>query len=304
MSIVVIGTVALDSIETPFGKADEILGGSGTHFAASASFFSKVALSGVVGEDFPESSLNFLKKRGGDLVCVKRCPGKTFRWAGRYGYDMSSRETLKTELGVIADFAPEFPGNAKSPEHLFLGNTHPKLQLSMLDQAGRPGKISLDTMNLWIKGDKPELEQVIKRVDLMVINEEEARQLTGELALLKAARKIHAAGPQTVIIKRGEAGALLFYKGEVFSAPGLPLEEVKDPTGAGDSFAGGLIGYLDREGRYDLETLKKAVIVGSAMASFNVEDFGCRRLEKLSPDEVRGRVEEFRRLADFGRIQI
>ena len=303
MSIVAIGTVAYDSIETPFGKVEGMLGGSAMHFAAAASFFSPVLLAAVVGRDFDDKKLDFLKKRGVDLAGLKQCLGKTFHWSGRYGFDMNSRETLKTELGVIADFAPEIPPAWKNPAHLFLGNIHPSLQQKMLKEAGRPGKVTLDTMNLWIEGSRKELETVIGGADLMVLNEEEVRQLTGETSLVRAAKRIHGLGARTVVIKQGEYGALLFYKGEIFSAPGLPLEEVKDPTGAGDTFAGGLVGYLAKSGRFDFETLKSAVIAGSTMASFNVEDFGCRRLERLGADEVRARAAQFKKLAHFDPVE-
>lgn len=302
MGLVAIGTVAWDTIETPFEKADLILGGSGLHFTAAASYFSPVSLAAVVGDDFSLSELDFLKRRKTDLSGLSVVPGKTFHWWGRYGYDMNTRETIRTELGVIADYSPQIPLSLQNPDHLFLGNIHPKLQLKILNEIGKPGKISLDTMNLWIREDPETLSQVLSRVDLVVINEEEARQLTGELSLLKAAKKIHSLGPQAVVIKRGEYGALAFYKGELFSAPGLPLEQVKDPTGAGDSFAGGLLGFLARKKGFDWESLKKGVIVGSAMASFNVEDFGCERLKNLKEEEIKGRVAEFTKLAQFGEI--
>ncbi len=318
MEIVALGTVAIDSLETPSGKAEEILGGSAMHFAAAASFFSPVGLLSVVGEDF-DQSLDFLEKRGVSRAGVRVSPGKTFRWRGRYSEDLNRAETLETQLGVLENFSPELPREWRDPPHLFLGNIHPALQQRVLDQAGRsasgrsasgrpasgrPGRVYLDSMNLWITHEKKTLDEVAGCADLVVINEGEARQWTGESSLVKAARTLHRLGPQTIVIKRGEYGALLFHKGELFSAPGLPHEVVKDPTGAGDSFAGGMVGYLAREKRYDLETLKKGVIVGSALASFNVEDFGPNRMRNLTRGEIQGRVEEFRRLSHFQGISI
>ncbi|MBI4196735.1 MAG: sugar kinase, partial [Deltaproteobacteria bacterium] len=255
------------------------------------------------GEDFPREALHYLKERGVNLDHVVTAPGRSFRWEGRYHYDMNTRDTLKTELGVLAGFTPKISPSCREGEHLFLGNIHPAVQMQVLEQV-RARTVSLDTMNLWIETERKGLEQVMARVDLMVLNEEEARQLSGEYSLVKAARTINRLGPRILVIKRGEYGALLFYKGEIFSAPGLPLEAVKDPTGAGDSFAGGLIGYLDRSGPLDFETLKKGVIMGSVMASFNVEDFGPNRLKKLGRDEIRGRIEEFRRLAHFEPLEV
>ncbi|MBI4374404.1 MAG: sugar kinase [Deltaproteobacteria bacterium] len=303
-TILAIGTVALDSIETPFGKVEEILGGSGTHFAAAASCFAPVRLLANVGEDFPRKSLAFLEKRGVDLSGIQVSKGRSFRWSGRYSYDMNNRETLKTELGVLNDFKGEVPAAWRKNRHLFLGNTHPAIQGKVLDQVERPSVVSLDTMNFYIEGEPALLKKVMARVDLVIINQEEARQFSNRTSPVKAVQFIHALGVKAVVIKQGEYGALLFYKGEIFSAPGLPLEEVKDPTGAGDSFAGGLVGYLSRVDRFDFETLKKAVIVGSAMASFNVEDFGTDRLMDISTEEIRGRIAEFQRLGSFGKIEI
>ncbi len=304
MSIVAIGTVAFDSLETPFGKRDLILGGSGMHFATAASYWAPVALAAVVGEDFPANALDFLRRRGVDLSGVRVCKGKTFHWSGRYGFDLNRCETLKTELGVIADFSPEIPPAWKNPAYLFLGNIHPKLQLKVIGEVGRPGKVVLDTMNLWIETEPEELKRAIGRADLVVVNEGEARQMSGQASLVKAVQWIHQRGPQAVVIKQGEYGAVLYYKGEFFSAPGLPVEEVKDPTGAGDSFAGGLVGYLAKRNRFDFDTLKQGVIVGSAMASLNVEEFGCERLKEASPEDLRGRILEFEKLSHFGKIPV
>lgn len=303
-NLLVVGTVAIDSIETPFGKAGEVLGGSATHFSASASFLAPVRLVGVVGKDFRLSEIGFLKKRKVDLSGLKVADGKTFRWSGRYSYDMNRRDTLKTELGVIENYSPEIPAGWKNPEHLFLGNIDPQFQMKVLEEAGRPKRIYVDTMNLWIETQKKRVEEILSRAHLVVINEEEARQLTSENSLVKAARRIGSWGPTAIVIKRGEYGALLFYKGEIFWAPGLPLEEVKDPTGAGDTFAGGLVGYLAMTDQFDFDHLKKGVVVGSAMASFNVEDFGPNRLKNLEMREIRERIAEFQRLGSFGKVDI
>lgn len=299
MSILVVGSIALDSVATPFGKAEEALGGSAVHFSASASFFSKIHLVGVVGDDFPEKEIEFLKVRGVDCSGIKIEKGKTFRWKGEYGFDLNVAQTLETHLNVFSDFAPRIPAALREKEFLFLANIHPKLQLDVLEQVRRPKLVALDTMNFWIQGEPEALKKVMSKVDLMVINEGEARELTQEASLLKAARLIQSSGPAIVVIKRGEYGALLLHKKDIFSAPGLPLESVKDPTGAGDSFAGGFMGYLAHKNDLGPETMKQAVIVGSAMASFNVEDFSCRRLKNLTMAEINQRVHEFKRLSHF-----
>ncbi len=303
MSILVVGSVALDSVKTPFGETEEDLGGSATHFTAAASFFSKVHMVGVVGEDFPHRELEFLKKRGVDLSGITVAEGKTFRWKGEYGYDLNVARTLDTQLNVFSQFKPVIPNGLKQSDFVFLGNIHPRLQYDVLEQVKRPKLVALDTMNFWIAGEPKSLKAVIGKVDLVIINEGEARELTKEAALVRAAHTIRSWGPQTVVIKRGEYGALLFHKKEMFSAPGLPLETVKDPTGAGDSFAGGFMGYLAGYGKVDSRTLRQAVIVGSAMASFNVEEFSCRRLKKLTFQEINKRVAEFKRLSDFDVIK-
>jgi len=299
MSILVVGSVALDSVKTPFGQVDRALGGSAIHFSASASFFSKLHLVGVVGEDFPEGEIQFLKERGVDCSGIQVQKGKTFHWKGEYDFDLNTAKTLETHLNVFADFSPEIPSILQGTPYVFLANIHPALQLKVLDQVKNPKLKALDTMNFWIHGELESLKKVMARVNLMVINEGEARELTKEGALLTAARKIQSWGPEIVIIKRGEYGALLFHKHEIFSAPGLPLETVKDPTGAGDSFAGGVMGYLALKGNLSLETFKQAIVVGSAMASFNVEDFSCRRLKTLTRSEIYERVGEFKKLANF-----
>jgi sugar/nucleoside kinase (ribokinase family) len=304
MSILVVGSVALDSVKTPFGEAIDALGGSAIHFSAAASFFSKVHLVGVVGDDFPEREIDFLKGRGVDFSGLQVEKGKTFRWKGRYGFDLNVAETLETHLNVFAGFAPSIPNALRQTDLLFLGNIHPVLQGQVLDQVKRPKLVALDTMNFWIEGEPAALKKVIARVDLIVINEAEARELTREASLLKAARRLQNWGPKIAVVKRGEYGALLFYKDEIFSAPGLPLENVMDPTGAGDSFAGGLMGYLARNGEIGVNALKQAVIVGSVMASFNVEDFSCRRLKRLTAAEINDRINLFKKLSHFEEIRL
>lgn len=304
MSILVVGSVALDSVATPFGEVDEALGGSAVHFSASASYFTSIHLVGVVGEDFPEKEIEFLKERGVDCSGITIEKGKTFRWKGQYGFDLNVAQTLETHLNVFSHFAPEIPENLKDRDFVFLANIHPDLQMKVVEQVKRPKLLALDTMNFWIESEPKALRKIISKVDLVVINEGEARELTKESSLLKAARCIQAWGPKIIVIKRGEYGALLFYKNEVFSAPGLPLETVKDPTGAGDSFAGGFMGYLARKNDLGFDTMKQAVIVGSAMASFNVEDFSCRRLKALSAEEIANRVRQFRTISSFMEIRI
>ncbi|HEX5037179.1 MAG TPA: PfkB family carbohydrate kinase [bacterium] len=306
MSILVVGSVAFDHVKTPFGEAPEALGGSAVHFSAAASFFTAVRLVGVVGDDFPSSQLDFLRKRGVDTSGLEVAKGKTFRWKGEYGFDLNVAKTLETHLNVFADFAPKVPEAWREADVVFLGNIHPALQSQVLDQVKKKRLVALDTMNFWIEREPEALKKVIGRVDLVIINEGEARQLTGEASLVAAARKIKGLGEgqKTVVIKRGEYGSLLFYGNEVFSAPGLPLETVKDPTGAGDSFAGGFLGYVAARGEIAPATLRQAVIVGSSLASFNVEDFSCRRLQNLTPAEINARLGEFKRLAQFEDIKI
>jgi len=304
MAILAVGSIALDSVKTPFGHTEEDLGGSATHFTAAASFFSKVHMVGVVGSDFPHESLGFLKARGVDLSAIEVAKGRTFRWKGEYGFDLNVAHTLDTQLNVFANFKPKIPNGLKRSEFLFLGNIHPKLQSDVLKQVKRPKLVALDTMNFWISGEPRALRNVISQVDLVVINEGEARELTSAASLVQAARTIRKWGPETVVIKRGEYGALLFHGGGVFSAPGLPIEKVKDPTGAGDSFAGGFMGYLAMKKEVTSKNLRQAVIVGSAMASFNVEEFSCRRLKTLSKADINRRIGEFQNLAHFPPIKI
>ncbi len=299
MSLLCVGSVALDSVETPFGKRDNILGGSATHFSVAASFFTEVNLVAVVGSDFPEEHLEFLRSRNIDLTGLEVADGETFRWSGRYGFDLNNAETLETQLNVFAEFAPKVPAAWQRPQTLFLANIHPSLQSQVLESVQRPSLVALDTMNFWIEGELEALKQTISMVDLVIINEAECRQLAKESSLLKATRKILSWGPKTVVAKQGEYGALLFHGDGIFSAPGFPLEQVLDPTGAGDSFAGGMIGYLSRRDNPTFEDYKQAVICGSVMASFNVEDFSCDRLRQLDIKEIGRRYDSFRKLVNF-----
>lgn len=304
MSITVVGSVALDSVETPFGKVERALGGSASHFSASASFFSQVNLVGVVGEDFPKEHIEFFKSRNIDLEGLQVVPGKTFFWEGYYDYDLNNAQTRKTELNVFENFSPAIPEKYKSPQILFLANIHPSLQMHVVENVGSPELIALDTMNLWINHEKEALLKVISKIHVLTINESEARLLTGTPNLVKAARELQALGPSIVVLKRGEYGALLFYKDQIFNAPALPLEQVYDPTGAGDTFAGGLMGYLVQKRNFDFETFKTAVICGSVMSSFQVEKFSCDRLKELSHVEIMKRFEEFENLTNFNKLEI
>ncbi|WP_306351892.1 PfkB family carbohydrate kinase [Flavobacterium sp. '19STA2R22 D10 B1'] len=300
--LLIVGTVAFDAIETPFGKTDKILGGAGTYIGLSASYFNvQSAIVSVVGEDFPQEYLDLLKSRNIDLSGLEVVKGgKTFFWSGRYHNDLNSRDTLDTQLNVLADFQPKVPENFKDAEVLMLGNLHPLVQISVLDQMTvQPKLVVLDTMNFWMDCALPELLEVIKRVDVITVNDEEARQLTGEYSLVKAAAKIQQMGPKYVVIKKGEHGALLFHKKEIFFAPALPLEEVFDPTGAGDTFAGGFVGYIAQSENVSFKNMKNAIIYGSNLASFCVEEFGTKRMERLEKEEVLERLKQFRALTQF-----
>jgi sugar/nucleoside kinase (ribokinase family) len=299
MSLLVVGSVALDSIETPFGSVTDTLGGSATFFSAAASLYCGVQLVGVVGSDFPLRDLAFLEKRGVDLSGLEQAEGESFRWSGVYSFDLNSRETLETRLGVFADFEPKIPDNFRDAEWIFLGNIDPVLQLDVLEQVRKPLFVACDTMNFWIEGKRAELLRLLQRVDLLMVNDSEARELSGDHNLLRAARWIQAHGPKMVVVKKGEHGAILFTKEFVFFAPGYPLEEVFDPTGAGDAFAGGFVGYLARAGSSEPVHLRRAMIYGSAMGSFAVEKFGVGRLIELSSREVHDRVCQFQELTAF-----
>jgi|TARA_B110000037_G_scaffold96201_1_gene112793 sugar/nucleoside kinase (ribokinase family) len=300
--LVIVGTVAFDAIETPFGKTDKILGGAATYIGlSSATFGVDSGIVSIVGGDFPDDYLQMLNDRNINtegIEIVKE--GKTFFWSGIYHNDLNTRDTLVTELNTLADFNPIVPDNFKNAEFLMLGNLHPSVQLGVIEQmAQRPKLIVLDTMNFWMDNALSELLEVIKRVDVIAINDEEARQLTGEYSLVKAARKIFAMGPKSVIIKKGEHGALLFQNDDIFFAPALPLEEVFDPTGAGDTFAGGFIGYLAKTRDISFDNMKRAVICGSNLASFCVEKFGTERLQSMTKKEIFERLQQFKELTQF-----
>lgn len=300
--LVIVGTVAFDAIETPFGKTDKILGGAGTFIGLAASQFNvDSTIVSIVGGDFPEKYLDLLSSRNIDISGIEIVEdGKTFFWSGLYHNDMNSRDTLATELNVLADFQPVVPETYRDAKVVMLGNLHPQTQISVLDQMNqKPALVVLDTMNFWMDNALEDLYKVLKRIDVIAINDEEARQLTGEYSLVVAARKIHEMGPKYVVIKKGEHGALLFNNDNVFYAPALPLEEVFDPTGAGDTFAGGFTGYLTKTDDFSFENLKKAVIYGSTLASFCVEKFGTIRMENLSSSEVHSRLQQFKALTQF-----
>tara|TARA_R110000868_G_scaffold92088_8_gene255197 strand:+ start:1255 stop:2178 length:924 start_codon:yes stop_codon:yes gene_type:complete len=300
--LLIVGTVAFDAIETPFGKTDKILGGAATYIGLSASFFNlQSAIVSVVGDDFPQEYLDLLTDRNIDISGLEVVKGgKTFFWSGRYHNDLNSRDTLDTQLNVLADFQPKVPENYKNADVVMLGNLHPLVQSGVLDQmATKPKLVVLDTMNFWMDCALPELLEVIKRVDVITINDEEARQLSGEYSLVKAAAKIQEMGPKYVVIKKGEHGALLFHKENVFFAPALPLEEVFDPTGAGDTFAGGFAGFIAQSENVSFENMKNAIIYGSNLASFCVEKFGTERMVSLEKDEVVSRLKQFKSLTQF-----
>jgi sugar/nucleoside kinase (ribokinase family) len=299
MSILVVGSVAFDSVKTPFGEATEVLGGSATFFSGAASFFADVSLVAVVGEDFPERHLDFLRERRVDLRGLQRAPGRTFRWVGEYGYDLNQAHTLDTQLNVFAGFRPVIPEAYREVPVVFLANIDPDLQREVLSQVRRPAFVAADTMNYWIKGKTESLRETLRLVDTLIINDAETRQLAEEANLVRAARKILAWGPRTLVVKRGEFGALMFSGRECFAAPALPLERVMDPTGAGDSFAGGFMGYLASRMSFDDVTIRKAIIMGSVMASFDVEAFSVDRFRTLTTAEIEARFREFKRLTHF-----
>ncbi|MDH5234046.1 MAG: PfkB family carbohydrate kinase [Gemmatimonadota bacterium] len=299
MSVLVVGSVALDSVETPFGKADEVLGGSANYFAAAASHQTAVQLVGVVGSDYPVQKLEALRARGVDLAGLEKAEGESFRWRGRYRHDLNSAETLETRLGVFSHFKPKLPDAFRSAEYLFLANIDPRLQLDVLRQVTKPKLVACDTMNFWIESRRPDLMELLGKVDLITLNDGEARQLTEQANLVQAARWILARGPRTVLIKKGEHGAFMFTKDSVFFAPAYPLESVFDPTGAGDSFAGGFMGWLARTRDLTEANMRRAVIVGSAMGSFVVEGFSITRLLEVTRADIDERVADFRRLVSF-----
>ena len=300
--LVIVGTVAFDAIQTPFGKTDKILGGAATFIGLAASQFDiDGAIVSVVGGDFPKEYIDMLEDKGLDISSLEVVEnGKTFFWSGKYHNDMNTRDTLATELNVLADFKPIVPESYKDAKVVMLGNLHPLVQLGVIEQMNaKPDLVILDTMNFWMDSALGDLMKVISKVDVITINDEEARQLTGEYSLVVAAKKIMTMGPEFVVIKKGEHGALLFFEDEIFYAPALPLKEVFDPTGAGDTFAGGFAGYLVKTGDYSFENLKKAVIYGSALASFSVEKFGTERMTNLKKEELYERIIQFKNLTQF-----
>ena len=302
MSLVAVGTVAFDDIETPSGRAEKIVGGACTYISVSASYFvTPVRIVSVVGDDFPTDTLEYMKKRGVDLDGLQIKHGeKSFFWAGKYYRDLNTRDTLDTQLNVLATFDPVLPETYRNTDYLMLGNLTPQIQMRVLKQLKRrPALVALDTMNFWMDSALNDLLAVLKKVDVLTINDEEARQLSGETSLVKAARIIHKMGPKYLIIKKGEHGALLFHRGDIFYAPALPLAEVTDPTGAGDTFAGGFMGWMAKTGDLSFTNMKRAVIYGSAMASFCVEKFGMERLKGLTPAMIRKRVQQFADLVHF-----
>jgi sugar/nucleoside kinase (ribokinase family) len=298
--VLIVGSVAYDSVRTPFGETSEVLGGAASYASVSASFFAPVRLVGVVGEDFAEEHVARLAQRNVDLAGLQRAPGKTFRWAGYYEYDLNQAHTTATELNVFQDFRPDLPASYRDTPYLFLANIQPALQLSVLDQIRQPKLVVCDTMNFWIENAEDTLLEVLARCDIALMNDAEVRELTGESNLIAAGRGVLDSGPGVVVIKKGEHGALMMSRDSYFTAPGYPLEEIRDPTGAGDTFAGGLVGYLARCGATDDETLRRAIIAGSVMASFTVEDFSLDRLFALSPEEVAERYHEIVAMTRFG----
>jgi sugar/nucleoside kinase (ribokinase family) len=299
MTLLVVGSVALDSVETPFGKAENVIGGAGTFCSASAMHLAPVQLVGVVGSDYPVDKLEPLRAGGVDLSGLERADGASFRWRGRYRHDLNVAETLETHLGVFSRFSPKIPAHFRRAPFVFLANIDPRLQLDVLRQVDRPKFVACDTMNFWIESRRPELLDLLGHVDLVTVNEGEARQLSEKYNLVKAARWIMERGPKVVVIKKGENGAYLFRDREIFFAPAYPLEEVFDPTGAGDAFAGGLMGYLARCGSFGASELRRAVIYGSALGSFAVEQFSVGRLLEIGRDDIAARVGAFRQLVAF-----
>jgi sugar/nucleoside kinase (ribokinase family) len=298
MDVTVVGSIAIDTVETPWGRNDEGLGGAAVYFSLAAKNFTTVRLVGVVGEDFPAAHTDLLRSKGIDLEGMEVAPGKTFRWAGRYHQDVNQRDTLDTQLNVFETFHPKLPSAARDTKYLFLGNIHPSLQLEVLEQTSADF-VALDTMNLWIGITRNELLQVLGQVDAIIINDSEARELTGEINVVKAARMVQDMGPSIVIVKKGEHGCLLFDHSDTFAAPAFPLANVMDPTGAGDSFAGGFMGYIAGQDSIDHQTLRKAIVYGSVVASFTCEAFGPDRLAELTTEEINLRFEAFRQLSAF-----
>jgi sugar/nucleoside kinase (ribokinase family) len=292
-SILVVGSVAFDSVKTPFGEAENVLGGSATYFSVSASYFAPVNVVGVVGADFTDDHASIFKRHNIDTSGLVKTEGKTFRWKGQYGFELNEAQTLDTQLNVLESFDPKIPDDYRDSEYVFLGNIDPILQVKVLEQIRNPKLVACDTMNFWIDSKLDDLKATLKRIDMLVINDGEARMLSGEANLVQAANKIRAMGPKRLIIKRGEYGVLMFNEDEIFGAPAYPLEEVYDPTGAGDTFAGGLMGYLAETDTISDGALRQAIVFGSVMASFNVEAFSLNKLSKLSKTDIYGRFDLF-----------
>ncbi len=301
-SVLTVGSVAFDSIKTPCGEMSRIVGGAATFFSVAASFFTNVRLVAVVGDDFGEAEMKVFGGRKIDLAGLQRVPGETFRWKGEYGDDLNSRETIYTHLNVFEEFKPYIPETFRESPIVFLANIHPTLQLEVLEQVREPEFVALDTMNYWIEGALEELKNVLRRVDAVVINDEEARLLSGESNLVKAGRAINKMGPSRVVIKRGEHGVLMIDSDGFFATPGLPIEDVVDPTGAGDTFAGGFVGHLASSEVFTDDVCRQAIICGSAMASLSVEDFGLSRLLALTDEDIRGRFKDFKQLTSFEQL--
>ncbi|MCH7674749.1 sugar kinase [candidate division KSB1 bacterium] len=299
MSILVVGSAALDTVETPFGTVEDALGGSAIYFSAAASYFAPVNLVAVVGDDFPKEKIEFLKKKNVDFSGLEVADGKTFRWGGKYGFDLNDRDTLFTHLNVFEKFEPKIPNSYKNSEYIFLANIGPDLQMDVLKQIQSPKLVALDTMNYWIGGDLPALRETLKHVDVLIVNDSEVRQLAYEANLVKSSKIVQEMGPKTLIIKKGEHGALLITQDSFFWAPAYPLEFIYDPTGAGDTFAGGFMGYMAKSDDISIDNLKRAVVFGSTMASFCVEKFSLERLENLTEEEIRKRFYEFWQMTNF-----
>jgi sugar/nucleoside kinase (ribokinase family) len=303
-SLLVVGSVGLDTVETRAGKRSEVLGGAASYFSVAASFLAPVRLTAVVGTDFPTEHTRLLEGRNVDLAGLERVPGRTFRWSGVYAPDFSTRTTLDTQLNVFQDFQPKLPSAWAGSEYVFLANIDPVLQLAVLEQSSKPKFVACDTMNFWISGKRDALVRLLERVDMLLLNDEEARQLSGEANLPAAARAIRKLGPGAVVIKRGDAGALLFHEAGVFAAPAFPIENVVDPTGAGDSFGGGFMGWLTHEGDTSPATIRTAMIMGSVLASFSVEDFSLDRFKSLDLGQIRERFQAFADLVHFEKIKL
>ncbi|MBI1388977.1 MAG: sugar kinase [bacterium] len=303
-NLLIVGSIGLDTIETQSDKVERVLGGAAVYSSCAAANLTHSAIVGVVGDDFPAEHETMLKNKNIDLTCMQKKPGKTFFWHGRYRDDMNERDTLDTQLGVFGEFKPEIPASHANIPYLFLANIHPQLQLDVLDAMQGKPFVAADSMNLWIDTTPDLLKQVIRRVDVLFVNDEEAKMITGQSSVLRAADAIIAMGPSVAVIKKGDAGAMLISRDDVFATPAIPLREVKDPTGAGDTFAGGMMGYIARQNDRSFETMKQAAVLGSVMASFTVEDFSLNRLANVSPDDVRERIERLRCLTVFKDIEI